>query len=137
MRQQPVQSGHAHIVEPGHAASERLGRARGLLGHGHIAGSAGRDGDIARQIFPFRRGNAGLRQGIIIERHVLRHALCLVRAHSRNQYVFRARSHQMRANAGDLLGRFASTVNHLARALPHRAVVIDHCIAQILKRLGL
>ena len=41
----------------------------------------------------------------------------------------------MRADAGNLLRRFSRAVDHLARALANRAMVIDHRIAEILKRL--
>ena len=49
-RLQPVQPGHAHIVDPLDLVAQRLGGQRGLLGHGDVAGPAGGHHDFAQPV---------------------------------------------------------------------------------------
>ena len=118
-------------------AAQRLGRPGGLLGHGHVAGSAGGHGDGAHALDLPGRGHGDFRHGIVIRANLPADRLGLLRVQPRNEDVVRARVGQMPADADDLPGGLARAVDHLARALAHRAMVIDLGVAQILEGLGL
>ena len=47
MGKQPVDAGHAHVVQPHHLAAQHLCRQRRFLGYGDVAGAAGGDDDFS------------------------------------------------------------------------------------------
>ena len=123
LRQQPVQPGHAHIVNPLDAVAHDFRRHRRLLRHRQIAGAGADDADGSRalgQRFFFDGDATG--EFVVngpLEFFAQRAGMCA--GDARDEHARFGRQ-DFRGDFDDLFRRLAGAENDLGKTFPERAV---------------
>ena len=134
MGKQPVDAGHAHVVQPHHLAAQHLGGERRLLGHGDVAGAAGGDDDFSDAVGLGKSPhNAHPCVLMVVQFPCAADIGRRFGGHSGDEdAVLTVGAHGV-DDAADLLRGLPRAVDHLCRALPHLPVQIDLRVADVLE----
>lgn len=141
MRQEAMDARNPHIIQAHHTRSEHLGGNGRLLGAVQVAGTCARYRDVAiAHRLCQRAEKAQLRNGPILERRLSLRVACEQRSPHRFRLLrFKPGDEHARltgiakgqADIGDLLGRLAGAVDHLASARAPRTIGVNLCEAQV------
>ena len=122
-----------HVIEPGDGVAQGLGGDGGLLGHPHVAGTAGGHHDAAPALQCLGEDHRQPGQGVVAHREALREGVGGLLIDPGHQDVGALAPLHGSQDPQDLLRGFGLAEDHLCRPLAHRPVIIHLGIAQILK----
>ena len=141
MREQAVDAGHAHVVQPHHVVAQHLGRDGGLLGHRQIARAGGGYHDRPLAVGLGRLAQDAETRALAVSERERARAFQgafdrggLFGVEPGDQHALLPVLHERAAHARYLLGRLARTVHHLRHALAHAAMVVHRRVAQLRER---